>query len=59
MDTRGQRQIAASMGLGTHLPVTSMLRQEVQLLLVCPSAYVDSSSPMESFMIIWQVVIEG
>ena len=29
MDTRGQRQIAAGMGLGMHLPVTSGLRQEV------------------------------
>ena len=28
MDTRGQRQIAAGMGLGMHLPVTSGLRQE-------------------------------
>ena len=33
MDTRGQRQIAADMGLGMHLPVTSGLREEVQLLL--------------------------
>ena len=33
MDTRGQRQIAAVMGLGMHLPVTSGLSQEVQLLL--------------------------
>ena len=45
MDTRGQRQIAAGMGLGMHLPVTSGLRQEVQLLLLCPNTYVDSSSP--------------
>ena len=29
MDTRGQRQIAASMGLGLHLPATSVLRQAV------------------------------
>ena len=28
MDTRGQGQIAAGMGLGMHLPVTSGLRQE-------------------------------
>ena len=28
MDTRGQRQIAAGMGLGMHLPVTSRLKQE-------------------------------
>ena len=33
MDTRGQRQIAACMGLGMHLPVTSGLRQEGQLWL--------------------------
>ena len=33
------------MGLGMHLPVTSGLRQEVQLLLLCPNTYVDSSSP--------------
>ena len=45
MDTRGQRQIAAGMELGMHLPVTSGLRQEVQLLLLCPNTYVDSSSP--------------
>ena len=32
MDTRGQQQIAAGMGLGMHLPVTSGLGQEVQLL---------------------------
>ena len=31
MDTRGQRQIATGMGL--HLPVTSGLRQEVQLIV--------------------------
>ena len=41
MDTRGQRQIAAGVGLGMHLPVTSGLRQEVELLS-CPDAYVDS-----------------
>ena len=29
MDTRGQRQIAAGMKQGTHLPVTSRLKQEV------------------------------
>ena len=45
MDTRGQRQIAAGMGLGMHLPVTSGLRQAVQLLVLCPNTYVDSSSP--------------
>ena len=45
MDTCGQRQIAAGMGLGMHLPVTSGLKQEVQLLLLCPNTYVDSSSP--------------
>ena len=45
MDTRGQRQIAAGMGLGMHLPVTSGLRQEVQLLSLCPNIYVDISSP--------------
>ena len=33
MDTRGQRQIAAGTGLGMHLPVTSGLRQKVQLWL--------------------------
>ena len=43
MDTRGQRQIAAGMGLGMHLPVTSGLRQAVQLLVLCPNTYVDSS----------------
>ena len=37
MDTRGQRQIAAGMGLGMHLPVTSGLRQAVQLLFLCPT----------------------
>ena len=45
MDTRGQRQIAADMGLGMHLPVTSGLKQEVQLLLLCPNTYVETSSP--------------
>ena len=45
MDTRGQQQIAAGMGLGMHLPVTSGLWQEVQLLLSCSNTYVDSSSP--------------
>ena len=45
MDTRGQRQIAAAMGLGMHLPVTSGLKQEVQLLLLCPNTYVETSSP--------------
>ena len=44
MDTRGQRQIAAGMGLGMHLPVTSGLRQEVQLSLLHPNTYADSSS---------------
>ena len=44
MDTRGQRQIAAGMGQGMHLPVTSGLSHEVQLLLLCPNTYVDSSS---------------
>ena len=29
-----------------HLPVTSGLRQEVQLLLLCPNTYVDGSSPL-------------
>ena len=43
MDTRGQRQIAA--GIGMHLPVTSGLMQEVQLPLRRPNTYVDSSSP--------------
>ena len=33
MDTRGQQQIAAGIGMGMHLPVTSGRRQEVQLLL--------------------------
>ena len=28
MDARGQQQVAAGMGLGMHLPVTSGLRQE-------------------------------
>ena len=45
MDTRGQRQIAASMGLGMHLPVTSVLRRDVHLLLLYLGTYVDSSSP--------------
>ena len=45
MDTRVQRQIAAGMGLGMHFPVTSGLRQEVQLLLLCPNTYVGSSLP--------------
>ena len=45
MDTRGQRQIAAGMGLGMHIPVTSGLKQEVQLLLLHPDVYVESSSP--------------
>ena len=51
MDTRGQRQIAAGMELGMHLPVTSGLKQEVQLLLLCPNTYVDNSSPfsLQSF----------
>ena len=40
MDTRGQQQIAAAMGLGMHLPVTSGLRKEVQLLLLWPNTYV-------------------
>ena len=55
MDTRGQRQIAAGMGLGMHLPVTSGLRQEVQLLLLCPDTYVDSSSPfsLQSARLSW------
>ena len=44
MDTHGQRQIAA--GIGMHLPVTSGLMQEVQLLLRRPNTYVDSSSPL-------------
>ena len=35
MDTRGQRQIAAGIVLGMHLPITSGLRHEVQLLLYC------------------------
>ena len=43
MDTRGQRQIAVGMGLGMHLPVTSGLKHEVQLLLLFPNTYVDSS----------------
>ena len=29
-----------------HLPVTSGLRQEMQLLLPCPNTYVDSLSPL-------------
>ena len=33
MDTRGQQQIAEGIVLGMHLPVTSGLRHEVQLLL--------------------------
>ena len=44
MDTRGQQQIAAGMGLGMHLPVTSGLKQEVQLVLLYPDVYVESSS---------------
>ena len=58
MDTRGQRQIAAGMGLGMHLPVTSGLKQEVQLPLLCPNTYVDSSSPFSCLQAImrdgWQ-----
>ena len=44
-----------SMGLGMHLPVTSGLRQEVQLLLLCPNTYVDSSSPfsLQSARLSW------
>ena len=54
MDTRGQRQIAAGMGWGMHLPVTSGLKQEVQLLLLCPNTYVDSSSPfMQTARLSW------
>ena len=55
MDTRGQRQIAAGMGLGMHLPVTSGLMQEVQLLLRRPNTYVDSSSPfsLQSAKLSW------
>ena len=55
MDTRGQRQIAAGMELGMHLPVTSGLKQEVQLLLLCPNTYVDSSSPfsLQSASLSW------
>ena len=45
MDTRGQRQIAANMELGMHLPVTSEPSPEVQLLFLYPSTYVDSSFP--------------
>ena len=45
MDTRGQRQIAAGMGLGMHLPVTSRLEQEVQLLLLRSNTYVEISFP--------------
>ena len=41
MDTRGQRQIAASIALGTHLPVTSVLRPEEQLLLLYSGTNVD------------------
>ena len=36
MDTRGQRQIAAGMGLGMHLPVTSGLKQESTGCYVLP-----------------------
>ena len=39
MDTRGQQQIVAGMGLGMHLPVTSGLWPD-------PNIYVDSSSPV-------------
>ena len=43
------------LGLGMHLPVTSGLRQEVQLLLLCPNTYVDSSSPfsLQSARLSW------
>ena len=58
MDTRGQRQIAAGMGLGMHLPVASGPWQEVLLLLLCPNAYVDSSSPfsLQSARLSWSNV---
>ena len=58
MDTRGQRQIAAGMGLGMHLPVASGFWQEVRLLLLCPSTYVDSSSPfsLQSATLSWSNV---
>ena len=53
MDTHGQRQIAA--GIGMHLPVTSGLMQEVQLPLRRPNTYVDSSSPfsLQSATLSW------
>ena len=46
---------ARRMGLGMHLPVTSGLRQEVQLLLLCPNTYVVSSSPfsLQSARLSW------
>ena len=55
MDTRGQRQIAASIALGTHLPVTSVLRPEEQLLLLYSGTNVDSSSPfgLQSVGLAW------
>ena len=55
MDTRGQRQIAAGMELGMHLPVTSGLKQKVQLLLLHPHAHVDSSFPfsLQSARLSW------
>ena len=55
MDTRGQRQIAADMRLGMHLPVTSGLKQKVQLLLLYHNTYVESSSPfsMQSAKLSW------
>ena len=56
MDTRGQRQIAAGMGLGMHLPVTSGLRQRsATIVVLCPNTYVDSSSPfsLQSARLSW------
>ena len=45
MDTRGQRQIAAGMGLGMHLPVTSGLKQEVQQFSLYPNIYIGRTPP--------------
>ena len=46
MDTRGQRQIAAGMVLGMHLPVTSGLWRLVPLLLLRSNTYEGSLSPL-------------
>ena len=55
MDTRGQRQIAASREVGMHLPVTSGLKQEVQQFSLYPNIYVEGIPPfsMQSARLPW------